>query len=394
MKEVVSYLNSRCDHCIKCLKSCPTDAISIVNGKVIIDDEKCIYCDVCVKECPTRSLKVQGSHLNETLHLHDYNIVLIPTSLLSDLKSFEEFQKICQAVLSLGFDEVEQYSDIEGFLYKKAIDESHRKEGVWLTSFCPTINQLIEKNYPTLYEHILPYDYPVEIKARKMREKYKDKNIGIYSLCECVGKMTLAKHPFGNNESAIDYALTISHVFPKMNKLKSDQKYPIEMNRYGVKSNVEDLFGNRSRSVVRVEGLNQSKSLLELIEFDQIQHVDLVAMYACYQGCIGGHYLWSNPFEGCYNIESMLDECTGDIASLKEEEYIKMRSFDRKDMLSMKERMAWFNRVNEVLETLPQFDCGACGFANCRSLAQSVVDGKLSEDACVVLRKGGYHETR
>lgn len=388
MIPIVSWLGTKCEHCIKCLKSCPNDAISIVKNEVQIDEQKCIHCDVCIKECPSRFLKVQGVHMNETLHLHDYNVVLVPTSLLSDMKSYEDFQKMCEAILKLGFDAVEQYSDIEGFLYKKAIAESHEKEGIWLTSFCPTINQLIEKNYPTLYERILPYNYPVEIAARRIRKRLSGQDVGIYSLCECVGKMTLAKEPFGNTHSAIDYAMTISHVFPKMNKLKDDTKYPIQMNKYGVKSNVEDLFGNRSLSVIRVEGLNQSKSLLDLIEFDRIQHVDLVAMYACYQGCIGGYYLWSNPFEGCYNIESMMEHYTAENIELPEEDYLLQRELNRQEIKSMKERMKWFARVNEILEVLPQYDCGACGFANCRSLAQSIAEGHVDIQACRVKKKG------
>ncbi|MEG0367460.1 MAG: [Fe-Fe] hydrogenase large subunit C-terminal domain-containing protein, partial [Coprobacillus sp.] len=295
MKPVIQCLGSKCHHCIKCLQACPMDAISIVDGLVNIDESKCIHCDVCIKECPSRVLKVQSIHMSETLHLHDYNVVLIPTSLLSDCKSYQEFQKTCQAIKELGFDEVVQYSDIEGYLYKKAIEESHQREGVWLTSFCPTINLLIEKNYPTLYERLLPYNYPVEIAAKKIRERLKNKNVGIYSLCECVGKMILAKEPFGNDDSYIDYAMSISHIFPKINKLKNEKKYSIEINKYGIKNNVADLYGNRSLSVVSVEGLNQSKSILDLIEFDRIQHLDLVSMYACYQGCIGGYFLWNNP---------------------------------------------------------------------------------------------------
>lgn len=387
MKPVISWLDTMCTHCIKCLKSCPTDAISIVHHQVNIDEEKCIHCDVCIQHCPARVLKVQSAHMSETMSYHDYNVALIPTSLLSDMKSYEDFQQTCQAIHQLGFDEVVQYSDIEGYLYQKALRESHNKEGIWLTSFCPTINQLIEKNYPTLYDRLLPYDYPVEIAARKIRERLKDKNVGIYSLCECVGKMTLAKEPFGNSSSAIDYAMTISHVFPKINKLKTKQKYPIQMNKDGIKSNVEDLFGNHSLSVMRVEGLNQCQSLLDLIEFDRIQHVDLVAMYACYQGCIGGYYLWSNPFEGCYHIESMLDEYHGEPIELSPQDYVIDRQLDHQEMKSMKERMAWFAKVNDILETLPQYDCGACGFANCRSLAQSVVDGKVDIQICRVRKK-------
>lgn len=387
MKPITKSAQKKCVQCIKCLKSCPVNAISIVDHQVHINEEECIYCDVCIKECTSRILKVENVHVSETLHQHDHNVILIPTSLLSDMKSYDEFQRICAAILKLGFDKIVQYSDIEGFLYKKAIQESREKEGIWLMPFCPTINRLIEKNYPTLYDHILPYDYPVEIAARLIRKKTKGKNVGIYSLCECVGKMTLAKYPFGNEESAIDYAMTISHIFPKINKNKNEDRHLINMNKYGVKSNVEDLFGNRSLSVISVEGLNQTKSLLELLEFDRIHHVDLIAMYACYQGCIGGYYLWSNPYEGCYNIESMMDHYSKELIDLKEDDYVIQRQFNRHEMESIKEKMDRFMKVNEILEQLPQFDCGACGFANCRALAQRVVDGKVNIEICRV-KKG------
>ena len=72
---------------------------------------------------------------------------------------------------------------------------------------------------------------------------------------------------------------------------------------------------------------------------------------------------------------------------MKEEEYLVDRQINNGDLQSMKERMSWFAKVNEILETLPQYDCGACGFANCRSLAQGIVNGKVSIDACRVKKK-------
>lgn len=190
MKPIQKSMQKKCVQCIKCLKTCPVNAISIVNHQVHINEDQCIYCGHCIKQCTSRILKVENVHMSETLSQHEYNVILIPTSLLSDMKSYDEFQKMCAAILKLGFQEVVQYSDIEGFLYKKAIAESHQKDGIWLTSFCPTINHLIEKNYPTLYERILPYDYPVEIAARQVRKRLNGINVGIYSLCECVGKTT------------------------------------------------------------------------------------------------------------------------------------------------------------------------------------------------------------
>ena len=386
MKPVISYLGNSCKNCIKCVKTCPMDAISIVNEQVIIDKDKCINCDICIQACDQKVLKVKQVDLQKALKKYDYNIALIPTAILSDLKTYQEIKNIAHAIKKFGFDEVVQYSDIEGTLYKQALKDSVGKHKVMLTSFCPTINKLIKNDYPTLIDHLLPYDYPIEIAAKKLRAQYKDKNIGIYSLCECVGKLTLAKNPFGNETSNIDYALSISQMFPQINKLKDKEQSDIEINKYGVKSIVSDLFGNRDLSVISVEGLPQIKKVLDLIEFDQLKHADLIALFNCYQGCIGGYYLWSNPFEGCFNIESMISQCHKDVAILEKTDYQKTHTINS-DEKNFKERLAWFNKVNAILETLPQFDCGSCGFANCRGLASRIASGEVDDSLCRVKRR-------
>ncbi|WP_455684310.1 [Fe-Fe] hydrogenase large subunit C-terminal domain-containing protein [Thomasclavelia sp.] len=386
MKPVISYLGNSCKKCIKCVKACPMDAISIVNEQVIIDQDKCINCDICIQACDQKVLRVRNVNLEKTLKEHDYNIALIPTAILSDLKTYEEIKNIAHAIKKFGFDEVVQYSDIEGKLYKQALKDSVGKQEAMLTSFCPTINKLIKNDYPTLIDHLLPYDYPVEIAAKQLRAKYKEQDIGIYSLCECVGKLTLAKEPFNNDESQIDYALSISQMFPQINRLKDKKQENIEMSKYGVKSIVSDLYGNKSLSVIGVEGLTQIRAALDLIEFDQLKHVDLMALFNCFQGCIGGYYLWSNPFEGCFNIESMIDKCQSKIAPLNKEDYQKVHTINSNEQ-NFKERLAWFNKINAILETLPQFDCGSCGFANCRGLATRIASGEVDDSLCRVKRR-------
>jgi len=386
MKPVIQYLGDNCKKCIKCVKSCPSDAISIINEKVIIDQQKCIHCHVCHQACEKKVIKIENVDLNEAFKKHEYNIALIPTAILSDFDHYDEIKNLAYAIKKFGFDEVVQYSDIEGTLYKQALKDSQNTDKVMLTSFCPTVNRLIENEYPTLIEHLLPYEYPVEIAAKKLREKYHDKDIGIFSFCECVGKLVLAKEPFDNQDSYIDYALSISRMFPHINKRKTNQQEEIEMNKYGVKSIVGDLFGNRRFSVISVEGLSQIRAVLDLIEFDQLKHVQLIALFHCYQGCIGGYYLWSNPFEGRFHIESILDQCQTTMTPLNKDEYYKEHLIHVKQQ-SIKERLAWFNKVNAILETLPQFDCGSCGFANCRGLASKIASGEVDDSLCRVKRR-------
>ena len=72
MKPVISYLGNSCKNCIKCVKTCPMDAISIVNEQVIIDKDKCINCDICIQACDQKVLKVKQVDLQKALKKYDY----------------------------------------------------------------------------------------------------------------------------------------------------------------------------------------------------------------------------------------------------------------------------------------------------------------------------------
>ena len=59
-----SFDSELCRGCKKCAvaESCPTKAVSVVNGKAVIDTDKCTNCGVCVGKCPFGSVpKEAGS---------------------------------------------------------------------------------------------------------------------------------------------------------------------------------------------------------------------------------------------------------------------------------------------------------------------------------------------
>ncbi|WP_458403165.1 4Fe-4S binding protein [Methanobrevibacter sp.] len=46
-----------CVNCYLCEENCPTGAIELIDGEVVLDDDKCIRCVECTHHCPVGALK-------------------------------------------------------------------------------------------------------------------------------------------------------------------------------------------------------------------------------------------------------------------------------------------------------------------------------------------------
>lgn len=46
----------KCEGCEECVSVCPTDAITIKEGKATIDESTCADCAACVDACPTEAI--------------------------------------------------------------------------------------------------------------------------------------------------------------------------------------------------------------------------------------------------------------------------------------------------------------------------------------------------
>ena len=47
----------KCAGCETCVPVCPVEAISMVEGVAVIDQEKCTQCGTCIAECPVEAIK-------------------------------------------------------------------------------------------------------------------------------------------------------------------------------------------------------------------------------------------------------------------------------------------------------------------------------------------------
>ena len=392
-KSVIQYNLESCEHCLKCIKTCPSEAICRREHSVEIDEEKCIHCGKCIDVCEKKGLVVENAHISTTLDLYDYTVALIPTSFYSYFSSIEEAGKMLNAIKKLGFNEVVDYGDIEGAIYLESIYRAEDNDELNISSFCPCINELIQKQFPMLLDQMVNLQYPVEVAAKKCRERLEKQygKVGIYSLCECVSKMRLAKVPFGNNESYIDYAMSLSHIFPKANSLKDDNTFKPDICREGICGVVSDFYHyyQHEKTVMGLSGIDSCIQALELAEFGHLDEIGLLGLFACQGGCVGGKYLWTNPLIGRIHLDQLSVYSNKEVLSIDKDDMDRTYEIIEKQNKSFKEKMNRFNKINEILASLPQYDCGACGYPNCRALAEAIYNEKADVNICRVKNESG-----
>jgi dissimilatory sulfite reductase (desulfoviridin) alpha/beta subunit len=59
----VEWIPEQCIQCGVCVKACRTDAITMTDGKISVDESKCNYCGRCTKSCPADAYKESHGYI-------------------------------------------------------------------------------------------------------------------------------------------------------------------------------------------------------------------------------------------------------------------------------------------------------------------------------------------
>lgn len=366
---------------MRCIQACPTKAIRMENKRIVIDKYNCINCYKCINACHHKGLSAKGSTLDD-IASYDHTICLVPSALSSHLESKKQVNELFSALYNLGFDEIIDLSPIEASLYQQA--KKYAKNQMHISSFCPLINNLIKVKFPVLADKIMPFDYPSEIMAKIIREKDPDKQIGIFNLCECPAKLALAKYPYQNQHYEVDHALSITDIFPKIKAMMKNADHDIKLCKAGLKT-TSPITIERSEDILIVDGFDSIINVLEMAEFGLLENFELMRLYPCYGGCLGGHLMWGNAYAATKNIAHIGYDLP---PYLIDDQYLfkKVSEDVCIDQRSIKEKLNYFKAVNMQLEKLPGYDCTACGLPTCRIMAEEIVKGHKVLNDCQILK--------
>ncbi len=406
----VTLDKASCKGCTTCIKLCPTGAIRVRGGKAKIIKERCIDCGECIRVCPYHAKKAITDNL-EMLNNFKYKVALPAPSLYGQFDKDYSVDTILTGLLEIGFDDVyevagaaEMVSEASRFLFSTG-----ELEKPVISSACPVIIRLIAAKFPDLLNNIIPIKAPVDIAAKLARKKAMEKTglsseeIGVFFISPCPAKATTVKSPIGIEKSDIDGVFAMKDVCLKVAHIISKITNPLPLSSAGYEGIGWARSGGEAEALskdnyIAADGIENCTKLLEAIEDGRMNMIDFVELGACNGGCVGGVLTVENPYISKTRIQRIIKNTPqreGDLNGITTDDLIWDAPVVSRPIMNLDsnilEAMKKMEKMEQIYNSLPQIDCGACGSPSCKSLSEDIVRGFADETDCVFKLREKVH---
>lgn len=403
-----------CQGCTACVKNCPTAAIRVRKGKAEIIASRCIDCGTCVKVCSFHAAMTETDSLSR-LQDYKYNIVLPPPSLYAQFPERVSAGVIWQCLHDLGFDEIFDVglaSEYIGLEIENYLKNYQGKRKPLISCTCPTVLRLIQIQFPELIKQVIPLLPPGEAAAIYVKERavrlqgLPPEQIGVWFITACPSKTSNIRQSVDVLKPQITGCFSVSEIYALLMKhisspgsgqrrVSTGSSYGLGWGAYGGEVRAAGID-----NALVVHGLKDVHDVLEQISLNKMPTLDYVECSACQGGCIGGPLAAENKFVAETNLKRRMELLRQHEPATREEtlalsmdcpDFPCSKKYTKKLMPrpmmqlddNILEAMKKFEKMEDVLQSLPGLDCGACGAPSCQGLAEDIVQGKASEIDCI-----------
>lgn len=430
----VSLIGDLCVGCTTCSKGCPTQAIRVRGGKATIYDIRCIDCAQCIRICPYHAKIAVTDTLEERLSAASgkVKVAIVSPALYPQFESQATRIDVLKAVRQLGFDYVfDESIGYSGYVsaarqmlrekqeMASDMSEDERNEIFpMISTTCPVVVRLIQMKYRALISHLVTLDSPTELTAQYaidyLCQKLQIQRSLIYIcyISPCPAKVTAVVNPLWKKKSLISTCVGTHDVYPQLRKIVDKIKEHDSLTHEEERAiRISDPDGLRCAAIggettamlienfLGVDGIENVIDILEEIDRDNIKKIAYVEATCCFGGCIGGPLTIMNRFAAHAKLREQVHEF------FMEKELFPQLIVSEEDIIpqvwehplpenhamrlseNIGEAMTKYEQIDEILATLPQLDCGACGAPSCAAMAEDIVQGRASINNCIIRQK-------
>jgi len=363
--------------------------MTYVHNEPTIAAEECILCGRCYVACPheAKSLLTEFQQVQKWLDERQEVVLSVAPSFAAVWPKLSSLEKI---LTGRGFSHIEETARgaaVVSKAYANLIEKGEMKNII--STACPAINTLIEKEYGDLVEYMAPVVSPFIAHGRMIKEKYPDAKVVFLSPCIAKYKEIEDARFAGAVDACIGMEEIIDWIQADVKDEEKDEWTDFQNSISRIYPTAGGILHTLAPSdhyrYIAVDGVGRVKSLLESMRRDHLEGY-FVEVNACRGSCMGGPLLshfTHNEWVGESRIRKNMSEekivpgaLPVDVEAVwaKENIYRPQHSEDeiQDEMIAMG-------------KTSPDkiHDCGACGYESCRLKAIAVLDGKADPKICM-----------
>lgn len=396
---------NNCQDCYKCVRRCPVKAIKIDDHRASIVTKLCIYCGKCVEVCPAEAKKVRNdiSSAKYLLQKKDAVILSLAPSFRSEFSDYTDKQ-LLNACHSLGFHAVSETA-LGAEIVSEATSRWLEKQqnGVYLSSCCPVVVQLISKYYPDEKVNLAPFDSPMQAHAKYLKQQYGS-NTKVIFAGPCIAKKQEAED-FSDGvdmvlsfdelrewlqSEALDAEYLPEHILMNCGFVPriagSGAYYPIDG---GMIATMKKNISITDTSFMSFSGIQNVKDVLENLT-KNIDDKIFIELLACDGGCVNGPMINKKKSlaEKRYNTLKLANQNTINVSSNNVYDDMQITA-DYQAIVPVIKCMHTEQDIRDALKIVgklsekDELNCGGCGYETCRQFAQAILDGKAERHMCV-----------
>ena len=381
--EYIRLVDSHCHNCLRCVRVCPTNAMTYLHNEPRIEANECILCGRCYAACP-HDAKSQKSEFKQVLSWLNAGEEVILTAAPSFAVIWENIGILRQMLIRRGFKDVKETAEGAAM-----VSRAYKMKNI-ITTCCPAVNTLIEKEFPDLIDQMAPVVSPLIAHGRMIRQNHPDAKIVFLSPCIAKYKEIRDVRFAG----AVDACISMEEVLNWIrNDLKEEETE--EWNDFeGSISRVYPVAGgviatlpeNEYYDYLPVDGIGRVKTMLEAIRAGELEGC-LLEVNSCRGACLEGPLL-SHYSHSEFSAHRRIRKAVNKKPKVTEGPLpVDMKAEWKADTVPHPVHTEEEIRRQMIAmgKTSPMkiHDCGGCGYETCRLKAIAVLDGKADPKICL-----------
>ena len=417
----VFFNSENCDGCGACIKSCPTRAIRIKNGKSLHLTDSCIGCGECIRVCPHHCITSApfdpGAFKKEKLP-----VLFVAPVLYSQFPDARP-RDVLIGLRRMGFKYVVDMSyffEMFQWATRRFIREKAPELPV-ISTMCPVVMRLVAFKYPGLFSHLNQVLRPVSIIVKEAaaliarKERARLSYLSIFYLNPCPTKMGIKESARLKQSPYISRAIGINQIYPELRRqitdiMASDTVDYVEAGfefehppcSEGILWSVcgGESAGLKLDRTLAVSGLDETMLYLEKTELDIFKDFSFIEFRACREGCVGGSLCAVDKYvakSAVHKISGRINRSKNFSSKIKDRFYEQKWIPDKKTTEQMEKIFSGkkkplsirsLTRIETLYGKLPGHNCSACGAPDCYAFAEDVIRRRSKLADCIFLKGG------